>query len=93
MIKGRGLDFAKALLIPEHVFPFCLYIVGSVQRLEEEEKRGWGGRERPNRGGHHTEHRYQFQHKNSGTPRIAKATSVPLGSFPMFKTSIAFLMN
>lgn len=51
VIKERLLDFAKVLLIPEHVFPFCLYIVGPAQCLEEEEKRGWGGRERPNSGG------------------------------------------
>lgn len=51
VIKGRLSDFAKVLLIPEHVFPFCLYIVGPAQCLEEEEKRGWGGRERPGSGG------------------------------------------
>lgn len=58
MIKESVLDFAKAVLIPERVFPFCLYIVGSVQCLEEEEKRGWEGRERPYSGGCHTGLRY-----------------------------------
>lgn len=47
MIKGRLSDFAKVLLIPEHVFPFCLYTAGPAQCLEEEKRECEEGRRDP----------------------------------------------
>lgn len=91
--KGRVLVFAKALLIPEHVFPFCLYIVPSVQCLEEEKKRGGEGRRDPIVEDAELSTDINFSIRIQELPRIARPTSVPLRSFSMFKISVAFLMN
>lgn len=93
MIKESVLDFAKAVLIPERVFPFCLYIVGSDLCLEEEEKRGWEGGRGLTAEDAILGSDINFSIRIQELPRIARAASVPLRSFPKFKASTTFLMK